>query len=379
MPAMENHIQSLEDVDKLLCKCDIVFTGMNDVLQQIFDVMHRRDSILITGESGTGKDMVADAVHMVKAAAGYQTTLVKRNIAAIPSTLIESELFGHKKGAFTGAVSERKGVFEVANGGRLFLDEIGELTSDIQAKLLRVLENGTFEPVGSNKTITTDVQVLSATSTSKSEESIRTDLLHRLSANTIQVPPLDDRPYEAKKSLITALFRKKAPQTDERTAGKGVGVTVDTGAINVLSEVRFPGNVRELSNIIAGVFNKAVNAVPAYGNMDHIAVKQEHAESVLASRTEDTKETPEPVQGWQFNGDVTRLSAKDLEEGANDRIFEIFVRKLRRVSVAELARVMGISNPTAAKKILDYAERHGCQGELNGPEILVQIHKKLTS
>jgi formate hydrogenlyase transcriptional activator len=202
-------------------------------------------SVLITGETGTGKELVAHAIH--RASPRNRGPLVALNCAALPPTLIESELFGHEKGAFTGATARRAGRFELAHRGTIFLDEIGDLPLDLQAKLLRVLESGEYQRIGSADTIKVDVRVIAATNRNLEQEiergRFRLDLFYRLSVFPIHVPPLRERRDDVP-VLVAHFVRRKAER---------VGRTIDRvprEALAELTQYDWPGNVRELENVI---------------------------------------------------------------------------------------------------------------------------------
>ncbi len=200
-------------------------------------------TVLLIGESGVGKEIFAKGVHRLSRRAGK--TMLSINCGAIPETLLESELFGHEKGAFTGAVESRKGIFEAADGGTIFLDEIGEMTPATQVKLLRVLESGTFTRVGSTEERTSDVRVVAATNRdleqAVSDGAFRQDLYYRLNSAKIFIPPLRERRED-----IQLLFAYFAYQASARLGIPFGGITHD--AMEVLLEYPWPGNVRELKN-----------------------------------------------------------------------------------------------------------------------------------
>ncbi len=197
--------------------------------------------VLITGESGTGKELVASAIHRQSTRTARPFVCV--NSAAIPKDLVESEMFGHEKGAFTGAGERRLGRFELADGGTLFLDEVGDLGPEAQAKLLRVLESGVIERVGGEKPLTVDVRVLAATNKDLSRAGhFREDLLYRLNVLPVHIPPLRERPED-----IPPLVRHFAQRQSARL---GRPVRVDPGALQLLATYPWPGNVRELANIL---------------------------------------------------------------------------------------------------------------------------------
>jgi sigma-54 specific flagellar transcriptional regulator A len=199
-------------------------------------------NVLILGESGTGKEMVARHIHELSGRAGHP--FVPVNCGAIPADLLESELFGHEKGAFTGALSTRLGRFEFAEGGTLFLDEIGDMSLQMQVKLLRVLQERSFERVGSNKTIRCNVRIIAATHRDLDAAIIagrfREDLYYRLNVFPLQMPPLRDR-LEDLPVLIDHLVRRQ---------GGGKPIRLDATAMACLARNRWPGNVRELANLL---------------------------------------------------------------------------------------------------------------------------------
>ena len=215
------------------------------VLREIEQVAGTDASVLVLGETGTGKELVARAIH--KASRRRDGPLVRLNCAAIPTNLIESELFGHEKGAFTGAVERREGRFALADGGTIFLDEIGELSPELQAKLLRVLQEGEFEPVGSSKTVRVDVRVISAThrdlSAMRKEGKFREDLFYRLSVYPLRVPPLRERGDDV------VLLAEHFARVHARKLGREPATLTDDCRTR-LRRYDWPGNVRELTNVI---------------------------------------------------------------------------------------------------------------------------------
>jgi transcriptional regulator with GAF, ATPase, and Fis domain len=201
--------------------------------------------VLVTGETGTGKELVARAIH--QASRRRDAAMVTVNCAALSSGLIESEMFGHEKGAFTGAIARKIGRFELADGGTILLDEVGELSPEVQAKLLRVLQEGQFERVGSVKTVRVDVRVIAATNRdlakAVADGRFRADLFYRLNVFPIQLPPLRERREDI--PLVAKYFTAKyATQAGRRIT------TVSKKTLNTLTAYDWPGNVRELQNII---------------------------------------------------------------------------------------------------------------------------------
>ena len=223
--------------------------GNSDMLKYVLfraeQVAPTDTTVLILGETGTGKELIARAIH--NASPRRERPLIKVDCASLPANLIESELFGHEKGAFTGAVDKRMGRFELANGATLFLDEIGELPLDLQSKLLRVLQDGEFERLGSSQTLRTDVRVIAATNRNLEEDvskkHFRMDLWYRLSVFTISVPPLRERSEDM--GLLVNYMIKNF----EKKLGKRIR-SVPTHIFTKLQNYSWPGNVRELENVI---------------------------------------------------------------------------------------------------------------------------------
>jgi DNA-binding NtrC family response regulator len=224
--------------------------GASRALQEVFKLVGRvarSDApVLIAGESGTGKELVAKAVH--EYSPRRQREMITINCGAIPENLLESELFGHEKGSFTGAIARRAGRFEQADGGTLFLDEIGDMPLSIQVKLLRVLQDGSFSRVGSNETITTDVRIIAATHKNLSEEvstgRFREDLYYRLNVVEIRIPPLRERREDI--PLLAEYFLQRITRKNGMAR-----IRMSAEAVSTLQTHAWPGNVRELENTMA--------------------------------------------------------------------------------------------------------------------------------
>jgi transcriptional regulator with GAF, ATPase, and Fis domain len=218
---------------------------MQRLLREVEEVARTDATVLVAGETGTGKELVARAIH--RGSRRAEKPLIKLNCAAIPSQLVESEFFGHEKGAFTGALGKREGRFALADGGTLFLDEIGELPLDLQAKLLRVLQEGEFEPVGGSVTRKVDVRVIAATNRDLRKETeagrFREDLYYRLSVFPVHVPALRARGRDI--DLLAEAFARRFAAQHARPP-----LPLPPDQLERLRAYHWPGNVRELSNVI---------------------------------------------------------------------------------------------------------------------------------
>jgi len=238
---LREEISSLVGADEIIGGSE----ALRKVLADVKEVAVTDATVLILGETGTGKELIAHAIH--RSSRRRDRPLIKVNCATMPATLIESELFGHEQGAFTGATKKREGRFALAHGGTIFLDEVGELPLDLQSKLLRVLQEGEFEPVGSSQTRKVDVRVLAATNrdieSAARTGKFREDLYYRLNVFPIQVPPLRERRGDV--GPLAAGFAKKFAQR----MGRSIQPLSDD-CIRRLEAYRWPGNVRELQNIV---------------------------------------------------------------------------------------------------------------------------------
>lgn len=239
--SLKEKISSLEDIDDLIGESD----AMKDVLGEVESVAQCNSSVIITGESGTGKELIARAIHSNCPRKYFPLICV--HCGALTESLLESELFGHEKGAFTGATFNRKGRFEMADGGTIFLDEIATISSKMQIELLRVLESKTFVRVGGNKEITSDFRVICATNkdlkSMVKNGTFREDLYYRLNVVNIDIPPLRDRIDDI--PLLVNHFIRKYCLSMSRD-----NITIEPSALKHLMEFEFPGNVRELENMI---------------------------------------------------------------------------------------------------------------------------------
>jgi PAS domain S-box-containing protein len=242
---LQSQVDALRGSDEILGESDV----LGRVLDDVDRVAEQDTTVLITGETGTGKELIVGAIHRRSSRA--DKSLIRVNCAAIAANLQESEFFGHEKGAFTGATQRREGRFKLADGGTIFLDEVGEMPLDLQAKLLRVLQEGEFDPVGSTRTETIDVRVIAATNQDLvamvEEGSFRRDLLYRLNVFPLHLPPLRDRGDDV--SILAEAFLRKLI---ERGGRSRIRLTENCKAR--LRRYDWPGNVRELENVIERAF-----------------------------------------------------------------------------------------------------------------------------
>ncbi len=251
--------------------------SMQRVFEQVRQVAKWNTTVLVRGESGTGKELIACAIHYNSPRAGGP--LLKLNCAALPDNLLESELFGHEKGAFTGAVNQRKGRFEQAHGGTLFLDEIGDISPQFQAKLLRVLQEGELERLGSSQTLRVDVRIIAATNrdleTAVEAGEFREDLYYRLNVMPIFMPALRERPEDIP-DLARFLVDKIAKQ-------QGRMLAITDSAVRLLMRHPWPGNVRELENCLERSAIMSANGVIAQDVIELSGLSPRGASAVLPS------------------------------------------------------------------------------------------------
>jgi Nif-specific regulatory protein len=288
---------------------------MRQVYEQVTQVARTNTTVLLRGESGTGKEMVAHAIHYNSLRAGK--SFVKVSCAALPETLIESELFGYEKGAFTGAMSRKKGRFELADGGTLFLDEIGDLNASTQIKLLRVLQEREFERLGSTETLKVNVRLIAATNKDLEDEiergRFRADLYYRLNVFTIFMPPLRERKPDILQ--LADHFLEKYGREHRKHIKR-----ISTPAIDMLTSYHWPGNVRELENII------------------------ERAVVVCDSSVIHGHHLPPTLQTAEGSGTVTRLSLAQSVAAYERDIIQDALKSTR-------------GNRARAAKLLDTTER----------------------
>jgi two-component system, NtrC family, response regulator AtoC len=305
---------------------------MHGILELVNNIAHTTTTVLIEGETGTGKEMIARAIH--RASASLRTgPMVAINCAALPENLLESELFGHEKGAFTGAISQRKGRFEQANGGTLFLDEVGEIPPAMQVKLLRVLQERCFERVGGTDPIEVDVRIITATNRSLArmvkKGIFREDLYFRVNVIRIEVPPLRDRPEDI--PLLARHFAEKFVRPHESPKEFSPQV------METLLNYRWPGNVRELENAIERA------CVTCHGS----TIQPEHLPPDLLRP---------PVARAPFKIDLQKQLPDLLKEIMSD-VESRYIRKAlarTRGNVGRCAKICGLSRRSITSKIADY-------------------------
>jgi two-component system nitrogen regulation response regulator GlnG len=340
-----------DSADVLVGNCP----AMQEVYKAIGRVAPQDVTVLITGESGTGKELVARAIyHYSRRAAGPFLAI---NCAAIPENLLESELFGHEKGAFTGADRKRIGKFEQASGGTLFLDEIGDMTPLTQTKVLRVLQDQQFEPVGGNQTVKTNVRLLAATNRDlpalMARGAFRGDLYYRLNVSTIRLPPLRDRGDDVP-LLVRHYLRRFG-----REMGKDVH-TVAPEAMDALRRHAWPGNVRELQSTIKQALLQATGQVLL-------------PEFLPESLSAGGRAVPAALAGGF--AEVSRFVAERLGAGTTDLHGELIARVERQLfaevlrhtggNLSQAARVLGITRGTLRTKLtaLGLAAERGAADE----------------
>lgn len=306
---------------------DFAMLGQSKAMASIFDKIGKtaptNGRVLITGENGTGKELVARAIH--NNSKRSSEPFIKLNCAAIPSELIESELFGHEKGAFTGATQQRRGKFELAHGGTIFLDEVGDMNAGAQAKVLRVLQESELERVGGDETIKVDVRVVAATNKNLeveiAEGRFREDLFYRLNVVPIQLPALRDRRSDIPD--LVELFLKQACESNDMTRA-----SIGSKAVSLLMQHNWPGNVRELKNSI-----------------ERLVILSGGASEIGTEAIQDAIPTVKSVRGAYTSG----VSLKDLVAAAER---EIIVEALaNNESVSNTAKELGLERSHLYKKM----------------------------
>jgi Nif-specific regulatory protein len=318
-------------------------------------VADSRASVLITGESGTGKEMIANAIHYNSSRS--ENPFVKINCAAIPENLLESELFGHKKGSFTGAVTDKKGKFELADTGTIFLDEIGEMDLNLQSKLLRVLQEREIEAIGSTKAKKVDVRIIAATNAELeqlvAEKKFRADLFYRLNVVKINTPPLRDRVEDI--PLLMNHFLEKYTKDNNKSI-KGIS----REASRLLLKYRWPGNVRELENVIERAVVLAQDEILNEEDFSDILSNMEempdNTVEVSHSNHVEAVSGAEPLDlgsGRLTSGQLDGLDGRAMEivvSEVESRLIQYAMKKFRYTKT-RVAKFLGINRNTLDKKI----------------------------
>jgi len=334
--------------------------GQSPAMQQVFKmigrVAHSEAPVMITGESGSGKELVARAIHHYSSRS--EASYLAINCAAIPENLLESELFGHEKGAFTGAVAQRVGRFEQCNSGTLFLDEIGDMPLQVQSKILRVLQEGEFSRVGGNVTLKTDVRIIAATNKMLEQEvadkRFREDLFYRLNVVRIHLPPLRQRKEDIR--LLAEYFLQKVSSMRHTPRHR-----ISEEAVRVLEAYPWPGNVRELENTI--------QRASVLATSDVLMPKD-----IPLGMTSPINESSSKFQGHQSGGSgdftvesaIELLLSKALADSSIqllpwlEREFTLYAMQTTRGNQVKSAKLLGITRATLRKRI----ERYGITREL---------------
>ena len=332
--------------------------GRHPSMEAIFDVIRRvaptDATVLITGESGTGKELVAAALHRLSTRAGNR--FVPVHCGAIPEELLESEMFGHERGAFTGAVASRSGRFKLADQGTIFLDEVAEMSPKLQVKLLRVLEDGRFEPVGSVVTQQVDVRIIAATNRALDEavaaKQFREDLFYRLRVVPIDMPPLrrrrEDLPLLVQ-GMLVQLAEKGLPRFD-----------VASAALATLERYPWPGNVRELRNLL--------EQMVVLGRPERLIELHDLPPYLLAAQ--EPGDAP-PAMPWQFG--AAGIDFYREMEAIEDRIIAQALR-LSGGNKKEAARLLHVNRTTLLEKLKRKRAQGGALaallGAARGPEVV---------
>ena len=343
---------------------------VENIIRQVAD---STISVLITGESGTGKEMIAKAIH--EASSRREKPLITVNCGAIPEGIFESEIFGHEKGAFTGADRQRQGMFELADGGTIFLDEVGELPLFMQVKILRILETWTFMRVGGTRTLSVDVRLVAATNRDLGEMVVagtfRQDLYYRLKAVSIVLPPLRERPEDI--PMLAEYFAREFSRKNQRRTPD-----FSPEALELLKQQYWRGNIRELKNFVETLVLLARDTVirerdvvqrlqaegvqnpnlPILVRRDPEVDLEQKLTSMffyfqgelqtikkMLSELQQTRETPEPVEGRE----ITRKTVQDLER---EHIREVLAE--HNWNRKKAARALGIGERTIYRKIKKY-------------------------
>jgi PAS domain S-box-containing protein len=312
--------------------------GQSPKMREVFDLIplmaHTEASVLITGETGTGKDKIAEAIH--KRSSRASKPFIKINCGALPESLLESELFGYVKGAFTGAVKDKPGMFRLAQGGTLFLTEIGDMPLPLQVKLLSVLDDREFFPLGGEKKIKVDVRIIAATHRPLKERvaagEFREDLYYRLNVLHLPLPPLRAR-ETAPRFLLTQFLRLFAERT-------GTGAkSFSEEALQLLMDYRYPGNIRELRNIVEYCVNICQSQ----------RIEVEHLPKYLFARKPEIEPRPRPLPQPELPPSAVSTAGKDWQAIEKDLIIETLTQT--RGNRTKAAEILGWGRTTLWRKL----------------------------
>lgn len=315
------------------------FVGSSQKMNEVFNLIYRLckvdTTVLIRGENGTGKELVARAIHFNSAR--KSGSFVALNCGAIPETLMESELFGHEKGAFTGAVERKIGKFQMANNGTLFLDEIGELKPDMQVKLLRVLQERRFTPVGGTREVKTNTRIIAATNRNlekmMEEGDFREDLFYRLNVMPIFLPPLRERADDIE-ALVQYFIKKFSKQHTRGISG------IKAEALDLLKKYRWPGNIRELENVVERSF------IVENSNL----ISAESLPEAIRRETKESKENLEKSRPVGFTGPMDF----DIFKEEMEKEFIIGALKANKGRINQTVAQANIPKNTLLRKIRKY-------------------------
>ncbi|CAN5426649.1 sigma-54 dependent transcriptional regulator [soil metagenome] len=318
---------------------DSEFVGTSKKMRDVFDLIHRLckvdTNVLIRGENGTGKELVARAIHFNSPR--KSGSMIAINCGAIPEQLMESELFGHEKGSFTGAHERKIGKFQLANNGTIFLDEIAELKPEMQVRLLRVLQERKFMPVGSNREVKTDARIIAATNRNLEkmieDGTFREDLFYRLNVMPIFLPPLRDRIDDI--GELSQYFMKRFSRAHNRSIN-----TIADDAMNVLKRYRWPGNIRELENVIERAF--------IVENTDRITLA-----SLPENLINKAKENMAPAQAAQVSSTGQQMDYDSFKEQA-EKEFIVSALRANKGRINKTVAEANIPKNTLLRKIKRY-------------------------
>ncbi|WP_027399398.1 sigma-54-dependent transcriptional regulator [Anaerovorax odorimutans] len=330
--------QKLNTTDYLLESKNSDFQNLIEITQKAAD---SSANILILGESGVGKEVFARFIH--KCSQRNENNFVDINCHAIPETVLESELFGHEKGAFTGATNKRIGRFEDANNGTLFLDEIGDIQLSTQAKLLKVIENKKLYPVGSNTPIEVDFRLLTATNKNLQHEieleNFREDLFYRLSTITIEIPPLRNR-KEDLPNLIDYFLEKS--QADM----KKVIRKVETGVKNFLMEYSYPGNVRELKNLIERLVVLSDDGIIKENHLPNYSVENHNSKNII-------KKSSSAISIENDDKNYENLTLKEVRKDVEAQYIQKIITQ-EKGNMNKVAEILGITRRQLTNKLTEF-------------------------